>query len=242
MKIALTGRSGKLGSQLFSQLSKNHEVISFGRHESDFPWSLGISPTVESLDKVEAILHFGWSLHDREKDFHVNVGGTALLAYRAAEMGIPFLFISSVAALSDSYYGRAKLEAEKFVHNAAGVSLRIGLVPEVAEYGIPQTKKLVWLVPNFPTDVHITRLDDLLEFVDQWLVCVKANKALLPRVTLVGERVSFEELFGSKVKIKINIPRGAIYMFLKSTKIFSLRSRNMLDAYQSIFTTPKNLV
>jgi len=241
MKIALTGQTGKLGSQLFNQLSQNHEVISFGRHESDFTWSLGICPTVASLDRVEAILHFGWSLHDREKDFHVNVGGTALLAYRAAEMGIPFLFISSVAALSDSSYGRAKLEAEKFVHNAAGVSLRIGLVPEVAEYGIPQAKKLVWLVPNFSTDVHITKLNDLLEFVEKWLVSVKANEPLPPRITLITERVSSKELFGSKVKIKINIPRGAIYMFLKTTKNFSLRSRNLLDAYQSIFTTPKNI-
>ena len=241
MRVAITGGNGKLGSKVVDQLNQKHQIITFGRRDCDFMWTLGTLPTLASLQHIDAIFHFGWSLSDRGKDIDLNIGGTMLLAQRAAELGIPFLFISSVAALSNSNYGKAKHEAEILVRSLGGVSMRIGLVPEIADYGVPRSTKLISFVPKLAVDVHITTLNHLLESLNGWLESIPLKVEHPSQITLVSKTILFQELFSGKIKIKINVPRGVIYMCLKTTNRISLKSRNMLDSYISIYTTPRNL-
>ena len=104
MKVGITGATGRIGDKLIERLKEENEIITFGRHNSDIPWTLGVIPAPDQLKDLDVMIHLAWSLKDRVKDFHLNVGGTLLLAQAAKKSEIPFLFISSIAATSHSEY------------------------------------------------------------------------------------------------------------------------------------------
>lgn len=240
MKIALTGSSGGLGSLLLRHLKRKHEVVTLGRENCDVSWTLGAIPSPKEMQGIEALVHCGWSTQDRRRDFHINIGGTAALARFAEVSEIPFLFISSVAALSNSYYGIAKREAEVLIEQHHGSTLRIGLVPQSNPY-FELGKKFIGLAPLFSGYVNLTEFHLLSRSIDNWLEQIIADNYRPMIETSISANVLAREQFLSQYRHAIPVPtwflRGALTVF----QGVSLRSANLLDALKSLTTTPRIL-
>lgn len=235
MRIGVTGGSGKIGKRIIQHLLTKHSVVTFGRQQSDVSWTLGVRPSPFELSKVDVLIHLSWSLLDRENDFHLNVGGTAALAAAASDSRIPFLFISTVAASSDSRYGLAKLKAEEAVTRENGFNLRIGLVPEANRYA-DNSKKTIGLYPQLPCLINVTKLKDFEDFIDKWLDA-KIREGILPQlVTLVSSSETSKAVL-SKARLAIPIPYVLIKRALFLGGYFSLQARNFQDSLNSVVTT-----
>jgi len=235
MRVGITGSSGRVGKLLIANLLRNHRIVTFGRQNSDIEWTLGVKPSPTQLSQVDVLIHLGWSLEARKTDFHLNVGGTAGLASAARDSGIPFLFISSVAALSNSSYGLAKLKAEDAVAREKGFSLRIGLIPEANRYA-DISKKTIGIYPQFSCLINITRIEDFIGFIDKWLEA-DFRKSLPPKpVTLVSSAGTPREILSS-ARIAIPVPYFLITGALFIGSFISLRARNFQDSLISVTTT-----
>ena len=235
MKIGISGGSGRVGTLLKQKLLRKHEVVTFGRANSDIGWTLGVRPSPFELSRVDVLIHLSWSQLDRENDFHLNVGGTAALAAAASESRIPFLFISSVAASSNSSYGLAKLKAEEAVARENGFNLRIGLIPEANRYA-NNSKKIIALYPQLPCLINVTKLKDLEDFIDKWLD-TKFGEGILPQlVTLVSSRDTPKAVL-SNARLAIPVPYVLIKGALSLGGYFSLQARNFQDSLNSVVTT-----
>jgi hypothetical protein len=236
MKVGVTGASGKLGKRLIQSLITEHEVVTFGRQESDVNWTLGITPSPNQLSGIDVLIHLGWSLKDRKNDFHLNVGGTATLASAANSSGIPFLFVSSVAATSSSFYGISKLGAEKLVAENHGFTVRIGLIPESNNYS-GNLDKFLGIYPSLPSLISITRYEDFESFIRKWLVPeFRRSTTSEPELCLSFFEKS-KNVFAGNSRIAIPIPFFAIKTILFLGNVFTLRARNLQDALSSVTTT-----
>jgi dTDP-4-dehydrorhamnose reductase len=238
MKIALTGANGGLGSLLRKSLENEHEIITFGRHHSDFAWSLGVVPSPEQLEGIEAIIHCAWSTTARKEDLHLNIGGTGVLSRVAQESQIPYLFISSVAAMSQSFYGRAKLQAEALVLENHGTCLRIGLVKESNPY-LSNVKKFIGIAPRLPGYVNVTEFKALEHFSKTWLAQVQTDDQKTEIETVISSNLFATSMFARQYKIPIPVPFWALKIILNSTRTIFLRSSNLLDAMNSLVSTPR---
>ena len=240
MKIALTGSSGGLGSLLLDDLKRKHEVVTLGRENCDVSWALGEVPSPEEMQGIEALIHCAWSTKDRKQDFHMNVVGTLSLARFAETNVIPFLFISSVAALSDSYYGIAKREAEVLVEQQHGSSLRIGLVPQSNPY-LDENKKFLGLTPSFPGCINLTEFQMLSSAINTWTEEIHAKDFSPGIKTSISSSVEAKEQFLKQYRHAIPIPMWILRVILVTSKRVTLKAANLLDALNSLNTTPRIL-
>jgi hypothetical protein len=236
MRVGVTGGSGRVGKLLVAHLLRNHGVVIFGRQNSDIEWALGVRPSPNQLSQVDVLIHLGWSLQERNADFHLNVGGTAILASAARDFGIPFLFVSSVAASSKSSYGLAKLKAEDAVAKEKGFNLRIGLIPEANRYA-SNSKKFFGIYPQIPCLINITNIDDFEDFIEKWLQAHYRESLPAKPVTLVSSAVTPREVL-SRARISIPLPLFLIKGALFVSSFVSLGARNLQDSLLSVTTTP----
>ncbi len=238
MKVIITGASGNLGSDLINSLQGQFEFVRLGRQAEVMPWQLGVKPDPEPFFDAEAILHLAWSLHDREKDFHLNVGGTALLAKFAKELGIPFIFISSIAAEGKSHYGKSKLEAERYVTDLGGICIRSGLIPTSNTYMKDGKRFGINLVPKLSGKIGVTELETLCIAIKNLLNEIhdggtyKAGK-----VTIITRFVQVQELFRNGARFKLLLPNSFILLVLKLISKVSRQGRNLQDSYLSMIST-----
>lgn len=240
MRIALTGSTGGLGSLLLRHLRMTHEVVTLGRENCNVSWTLGVIPSPEEVQGIDALIHCAWSTQDRRRDFHINIGGTAALARFADVSEIPMLFISSVAALSDSYYGIAKREAEILVEQHHGSTLRIGLVPQSNPY-FELSKKFIGLAPFFSGYINLTEFHLLSKSIDSWLEQIISDSPRQMIKTSISANVLAREQFLSQYRYAIPVPTWLLLCGLTTFQRVSLKSANLLDAWKSLTTTPRIL-
>jgi len=238
MKIAITGSSGHIGSELKKVFSREHEVVTLGRRNSDLIWTLGAYTDDLEIAEVDAILHLAWSTRDRAGDFDLNVGGTIRLAQFAHTNKIPFLFFSSVAALSNSHYGNSKKAAEISIQDFDSYILRIGLVKEFS-YINKYKSRFFGISPNLKSHVYLTEMKDLLKFVSEWVENTDKTKHM-KLSTVVTSKMNAKEFFFEHKLLRICVSDWAINAGLWILSPFSLRARNLMDAYMSLKTTRLN--
>lgn len=235
MKIGVTGASGRIGEKLIERLKEEHQVVTFGRNNSDFPWTLGVIPAPDLLKDLDVFIHLAWSLRDRVKDYHLNVGGTLLLAQAARNSKIPFLFISSLAATSFSEYGKSKAAAEKLVLGESGDVIRFGLVPEFNGYTNSKVRLVAFYI-SLPKQVEITRFESICTSIEDWIKSAKNKSAISTCSTVLSGDLSSKNLFAKKSRLAVPAPSLIIRTFLLASTPFSLRARNLYDALKTITT------
>jgi hypothetical protein len=235
VRIGITGASGKIGRQLVQTLRMHHQVISFGREDSDIEWAMGVMPSQLQLKEVDVLIHLAWSLKDRRNDFHLNVGGTGSLSFAAKRSGVPFLFISSVAASSISNYGLAKAEAEKLVIENDGQIVRVGLIPKVNRYSKFSTK-LIGVYPNLPKCIRITPYKTFEEFILEWVSKENNNSVSQKYILLSSEKWGPKKVFSGTSRVMLPLPYTLIRFVIYLARNFSLRARNLEDALNSLIT------
>jgi nucleoside-diphosphate-sugar epimerase len=234
----MTGASGVLGSPILKKLEENFTVVKLGRSDGDYPWELGVELDPTDFLGIDAVLHLAWSLSDRENDFHKNVGGTAQLARFAKELGIPFIFVSSIAALGDSYYGRSKRQAEIYVEALGGVTVRAGLVREASKYFSESRCFRIGFVPNLNGYVHLTEVGTLISL----LIDILKNRSQIQTSdaqikTLITSVEPVQDFFRTTGKLNVKIPDCLIEIFLFLWSRFDLTGRNYQDSYRSLKST-----
>ena len=133
-KILVTGSSGYIGSNLMERLKY------YGIEGVPYDLKTGedindASPLLRKSKDCTAIIHLAaiasvekCELNPKEAQI-VNLNGTASVALVAHKRKIPLVFASSSAAANPvSIYGKTKLDAETWVAQIGGVSLRLGNV------------------------------------------------------------------------------------------------------------------
>jgi hypothetical protein len=240
MRVAMTGASGHLGSQIYDFLCTNYDVLRFGRRAGEISWEMGRVPQEEDLLGVSAIFHFAWSLRDREKDSNLNVFGTEKIAELAQKLKIPLVFISSTAVFSESRYGASKLAAEKIVSGLGGLNLRIGVVPTANRTIDIERWTYFQLIPTIKSGIHFTDFKDLTGWISTYLNGLpKENKVL--NFTLVTGHSEIASLYSDKYWFRICVPEKLIINLLSFFSLFSRNFRNKKDSVIAILTTPQVL-
>jgi len=235
MKILITGSSSKLAKAISPLLSKNFELVPLGRKQFDIPWTLGICPDPKIIEEhqINAVVHFAWSLKDRKRDWHLNIGGTAQLSSWCNQTKIPFLFISTMAVHGQSDYGRSKLEAEKYVIDNNGFYIRPGLVMGKNKYTEKRNRLFQVIPKSNSTKVPVCTLENLAEAINCWLSNVETCKKLL-NIEIPIDYVPLEEIFRPTAMVIIRVPLNWIETFLAVLSRISLKARNYHDGIRSL--------
>ena len=236
MKLILTGASSRVGAKTIELLQDHFEIFPIGRRTNEHPWQLGVELDPEAFRDAGAIIHFAWSMNDRKADMHLNIGGTSQLAGFAQRMGIPFIFISSIAAIGDSDYGRTKFEAERYAKLYGGVTIRIGLV--VSANSHTERNSSIHLVPNLKGEVLISEVTDLSNKIQEILNELNSGKMLKQEVIyVISGSKSVVELFKKEKGLNVLIPQFLIKLILNVGSKFSIKIRNNQDAFKSLLST-----
>ena len=239
MKIAITGHSGHIGTQLLSSKPPGIEFKKLGRSNSDIYWKLGLLPDPSQLIDVDAIVHLAWATTGRRINFHKNIGGTIQLANLAKDLGCPFLFISSVGCNSESLYGKSKFLAEKGVIEAGGQVLRLGLMKATNRY-VESKKKLITVYPRFRNLIPITEFESFTNYFVEWVQgSFASDDANNEIVTLVDDYSDFESLINAKIQIPI--PEKLIGIALRTLGKLNYRFDDIHDGFKTI-TTRKDFI
>lgn len=133
-KILVTGSSGYIGSNLMKRLKHyNIEGVPYdlktGEDINDSPALLRKSQGCTAIIHLAAMASVEKCESNPKEAQRVNLDGTAAAALAAHKRKIPLVFASSSAAVHPvSVYGRTKLDAEEWVTQIGGVSLRLGNV------------------------------------------------------------------------------------------------------------------
>jgi nucleoside-diphosphate-sugar epimerase len=138
MKILLTGSNGFLGSFIKNEFSKDYQIFTLSRSNSNYAVSLE-NEVPAFKDKFDLIIHAAGKAHsvpktdiEKKQFYSVNVLGTINLLKGLEKSGLPkeFVFISSVSVYGQEFgneinekhaleakdpYGQSKIEAEKII-------------------------------------------------------------------------------------------------------------------------------
>lgn len=153
MRIAITGATGFIGSELVTQLrSLGHDTVALQRSapSSGTDWmryALGERPDLHGFD---VLIHTAYDFRAHES----NVTGSIALFDQARACGVPHsLFLSSLSAFDGcrSQYGRGKLAVERHVTSMGGVSVRLGFVYDRTNRGLSGSlRKVAGMLPVIP--------------------------------------------------------------------------------------------
>ena len=138
-KVGITGASGFVGSQVGKYIHQaGGKVYELGRkpsfeyHEEFIPFSLEEGTDIESLKKLDVIIHLAYDFKPKsyENIFSTNVQGTSRLFELAEQAGVAVIVISTLSAYQGckSDYGKAKLAIEKIAFDHGYPVIRPGLV------------------------------------------------------------------------------------------------------------------
>jgi dTDP-4-dehydrorhamnose reductase len=238
MNVVVTGSSGNLGSKVLEVLKNEHNFTPIGRNPGEYPWQLGVRLDPAQFQNTDAILHFAWSLKDRANDVHLNVGGTAELARFAEQLGVPFIFISSISASGDSFYGKSKRLAEEYVSRTGGIIFRVGLVLNSNRYFNDKQNWKVRVIPNLRGRIPTTDITFLSKEISRAMrgFYIGEEKNELVH-TLISGSTSVVSAFGGGKGINMKIPGMVIQPLLRFLARFSHKARNSEDAYKSLTST-----
>jgi dTDP-4-dehydrorhamnose reductase len=240
MRIGITGANGRLGRGLVDYLTQQHEVMTFGRRDSEHFWTLGVIPSPSQLKDLDVVIHLAWSLRDRAGDYHLNVGGTLLLAQAAEASQIPFLFVSSLAVTSNSAYGKSKAEAELAVLSCSGMVIRVGLVPELNRYELAK-KSMLSVYPNFKFRIQVTSMKVLCQTIDKWIASCNEGSLANEVIVVASVETEAKKVLSPNSRIVLPIPISMIRVAILICKPFSLRARNLGDALLSVTTNRREI-
>ncbi len=154
MKVVITGSNGYLGARLFEYFKKNFEGQVYGTYlsggsgaetEQSNTFLLDITQR-ENVERVfaaikpDVVIHsaaiaHGDSSNDSSLLKEVNIKGTENVVEEARKYNSKILYVSTIGALTNSEYGKSKLQGEKIVQNSfleyciVRPSLIIGISP-----------------------------------------------------------------------------------------------------------------
>ena len=126
----LTGSNGVIGSVIYKILTDyGINVVRVGRESSDVYFDLNDHDPRVEFRSVGALIHCAWDFSCKGSEiFTTNGFGSARLFQLARDNQIPILFISTLAAHSESEsrYGSTKYFLERLVLEFGGCVARIG--------------------------------------------------------------------------------------------------------------------
>ena len=132
MKILLLGANSYVGSRIFVELSKDHEVVGTFHHNKIFENLVALDITnreavldLIAKEKPEIIVHSAnngsrkWCEAHQEEAAALNREATKYVVEGANAIGAKMVYISSFAAINPSdFYGRLKQESEAITKTA----------------------------------------------------------------------------------------------------------------------------
>lgn len=131
MRIAVTGSSGFIGTNIVTEGKKKHSVIPLTRKE--FVLGQDISQQLsDSLKNIDVLIHCAYDFVPRmRKDIRrINVEGSKKLFIAAQKTKTKVIFLSSMSGFvgCKSEYGRAKLAIENIAKKMGVTIIKPGLV------------------------------------------------------------------------------------------------------------------
>jgi nucleoside-diphosphate-sugar epimerase len=237
LRIAVTGASGYVGSQLVTKLkSQGHYIVALGRKPTGIadihiPFSLDENNEKISLQKIDTLIHCAYDFKptDYASIHKINFSGTIKLFEQAQIDGVKnIIFISTTSAFDGtiSNYGRVKYEIENYVRSIGGVVVRAGLIFSKNAGGI--VGALNNFVKKFPFAPLIGKgdqrfypchLDDLCSLLN-YLVSYDDFKSNLPIIAASEHTITFREIIlmiaqsQNKHVIMIRMPYVALFVGL----------------------------
>jgi hypothetical protein len=248
MRILISGAGGQIGSALVTDLIRdNFEIYTLGRTEIEgthkhFNWTLGMSPSSESLEGVDWIVHLAWDSSARESgNYHLNIGGTKLLLESARLANVPVVIISSYSCFNPvSGYGKAKVDIEVLNHH--GINLRVGkIVNRRSDLKTAQMKfKSYPLVPSpNNVNVHVIFLDELVVSIRSLLKSRQVPQTIVIPSYTYSFKAYLEEFHCVK---SFEIPNTIFdwcIRILEKTRIPLLK--RLADQWKSVYSTSRVL-
>lgn len=186
LKILVTGGSGLLGSKIVGAAKDKFNVVPTHNTASLFPNSIKMDITAEgevsrilSEFKPDAVIHTAAETNvdkcetDKEHAWRVNIEGTKNIAAACNEMGVKLVYVSTDYVFDGekglykeddepnpiNYYGRTKLEGERFVQENSDnwCIARASVI-----YGWSRGKEnfATWLINNLSKGVQVKALID----------------------------------------------------------------------------------
>jgi NADH dehydrogenase len=138
MKIAITGSTGFIGSELVSYfMAQGHEVIKLQRRSITAPderfFDVRSPHSIPDLRGIDALIHTAFLKYDSRKNpdsSDINISMALALEQACRDAGCAFVFLSTMSAHVDaiSHYGKHKYEIEQRLDRSYSLILRLGLV------------------------------------------------------------------------------------------------------------------
>lgn len=251
MKIAVTGATGFIGSQVYQHLiRRGYEVVSMSRRRlgSEMLWrnyNLDFPASQIDLTDVSAVVHCAYDMHLKSaRHLAVNGSAAAELAEACRRAGCRLLNISSVVAFDPtaSWYARTKHATEVSVANSGGTNLRLGVLTEFdvdpLAMRIQKVLELSWvrLIPIPSGWVWQSSLKVLMERIElcfqddfnQSVLWVAGDHAIRFKQH-VSEICEFAGMKVPLIEIPMPIVKGIVFpldLFSKNRSAFSIDSLN----------------
>jgi nucleoside-diphosphate-sugar epimerase len=232
--VGITGASGYVGSVLVGAFAAaGWRVVALVRRPGSLSddveqraFELGEPIGAQALEGLDVLIHAAWDLRAVKpaEIWSRNVAGTRRLFEAAKAAGIPTLIhTSSMSAYEGTkqVYGRAKLECERDVQAAGGLSVRLGLVTGDASGGMSGALRKIARLPVVPL-LGRTSHQYLLQEPDLSRVMVAAAtqawkpgvvSAAGPDPVVFGELM--KELAPSPRRVFVPIPWRPVYALMR---------------------------
>jgi nucleoside-diphosphate-sugar epimerase len=186
-RVAITGASGYLGSNLVNLFRKEGFVVYrlTGSAQFDRPDPFTVDYSLSDFhsadfflnNKIEVLIHcaYDFSLFEWKEIERVNVQGSVGLMQAAKEQGVErIVFISTMSAFEAcaSMYGKAKLEIEQQTAQIGVMVIRPGLIyseqPGAMMGKLREAVRTMSVLPNITggsQTLYLVHLDDLMQLV-----------------------------------------------------------------------------
>lgn len=240
--IVVTGASGPVGDALSVSLqAQGKSVVRVGRGE-EHAWTLGslLDPTL--LAQASAVVHVAWSMNPtKDASQALNIGGSVRIAKQCIDLGIPFIFISSLSARNpQTAYGIQKRSVEEQIWTMGGSLVRIGLFWTNPPEGL--VGRALQIVRRFPIfavpamKVGTIRLTDAEGLAGAISVALSSKKPVR-LVASSTDGTNFSELIRAGFKRRLVVVALPVWMIkapLKVMGMFSMTSKRVSESLKNI--------